>query len=166
MKFLSSLFGGIILSIILLLLLGLALKCDHANIIKLYSFQSENSTAMSYVKTVCEDCDQGFHTTLFRDNPTDEMYIDVMTYHIEDKTFVKGEYDTIKATIILRDYDATKTKIRCSVRQNDVMLIFSVKFKEEYEEDVSLLHEGDEVVFYGKSSLKGLSWTDCELITE
>lgn len=166
MKFLSSLFGGIILSVILLLLLGLALKCDHTNVIEVYSFQPDNSTATSYVKSVCEECNQSFHTALFRDTPPNETYMDVIAEHSMDKTFVKGEYDTIKAAVTILDYDATETKINCKVRQGDVIVNFPVKFKGEYEDAVSSLQEGDEITFYGKSALKGLSWTDCELIME
>ena len=166
MKFISSLFCGIILSIILVLSLGLVLKCDHANIIEVYSFQPEKSTAMSYVKSVCEECEQSFHSTLFRDTPPDETYIDVIGEHCNDKTFVKGEYDTLKATVTLGDYDVRKTKISCCAWRDDVKVYFSVTFKDEYEEAVSLLQSGDEITFYGKSALKGLSWTDCELIME
>lgn len=166
MKFISSLFCGIILSMMLILLLGLVLKCDHNNIIEVYSFQPEKSTAMSYVKSVCEECNQRFNLTLFRDTPPDDIYIDVIGEHCEDKTFVKGEYDTVKATVTLGDYDVQKTKIDCSVWQDDVKVYFSVTFKGEYEEAVSLLQSGDEITFYGKSALTGLSWTDCELIME
>lgn len=161
MKFLASLFCGIILSIISILLLGLILKCDHDNIIEVYSFQPENSTALSYSKSVCDDCGQSVHSTRFRDTPSDERYIDVIEEHCEDKTFVKGEYDTIKATVTMLDYSTPKTEISCSVSKDDVQVYFSVEFKEEY---VSSLAKGDEITFYGKSALKGLSWTDCELI--
>lgn len=166
MKFISSLCCAIILSIILILSLGLILKCDHTNIIEVYSFQPENSTAMSNVKSVCEECGQRFHMTLFRDTPPDETYIDVIEEHCKDEIFVKGEYDTIKASVTVLDYDSSKTKINCSACQDGVEVYFSVTFKGEYEEAVSLLQLGDEITFYGKSALMGLSWTDCELIME
>lgn len=166
MKFLSSLCSGIILSIVMILLLGMAVKCDHNNIIEVYSFQPENSTAMSYVKSFCEDCGQRFHLTLFRDAAPDEKYIDVIEEHCKDEIFVKGEYNTIMATVTVLDYDAQKTKINCSVQQDGVEVYFSVAFKEEYEETVSLLQVGDEITFRGKSASMGLSWTDCEIITD
>lgn len=166
MKFIASLCCAMVLSIMLILLLGLVLKCDHNNIIEVYSFQPENSTAMSYVKSVCEDCGQGIHSTLFRDTPPDEKYIDVIKEHCKDEIFVKGEYNTIQATVTILDYDTQKTKINCSVWQDDIKVFFSVTFKGEYEEAVSLLQAGDEITFYGKSALEGLSWTDCELIRE
>ena len=166
MKFLSSLCCAIILSIVMILLLGMAVKCDHNNIIEVYSFQPENSTAMSYVKSVCEDCGQRFHLTLFRDTAPDEKYIDVIEEYCADKTFVKGEYDTIKARVIILDYFTPKTEIRCGLSHEGIEVYFSVAFKGEYEEAVSLLQVGDEITFRGKSASKGLSWTDCEIITD
>ena len=155
-----------ILSIILMLLLGFILKCDHNNIIDVYSFQPEHSTAMGYVKTKCDDCGKGFGYSLFRDNPTDEKYINVIGEHCKDKIFIEGEYDTVKATVTLADYDFDKTRLNCSVRQGDVEVYFPVTFKGEYEEQVSSIQKGDEITFYGKSALEGLSWIECELITE
>lgn len=165
MRFISSLYSGMFLSIILILLLGFCLKCDHNNSIEVYSFEPEKSTATSSVKSVCEECGQGLHLTRFRGNPPDEMYIDVIKEHCEDKTFIKGEYDTVKATVTVVDYFTPKTEISGGVCQDGVEVYFSVEFKEEYEEAVSLLQEGDEIIFYGKSALTGLSWTDCDLIT-
>lgn len=164
MKFITSLCCAILLSIILILLLGLILKCDHNNIIEVYSFQPESSTALSYVKSVCEDCEQGFHTTLFRNTPPDEKYISVIEEHCKDEIFVKGGYNTMQATVTLLDYNTHKTEINCSVQQHDVKVYFSVAFKEEYEETVSSLQVGDKITFYGKSALESLSFTDCELI--
>ena len=166
MKFLSSLCSGIILSIVMILLMGMAVKCDHNNIIKVYSFESEKSTAMNSVKTVCDECGENFSLTLFRDTPPDEMYIDVVEEYCDDKRFVKGEYDTIKARVIVLDYFTPKTEIRCGLSHGGVEVYFSVAFKEEYEEAVSLLQVGDEITFSGKSASMGLSWTDCEIITD
>lgn len=164
MKFLASLFCGMFLSIILILLLGLVLKCDHNNIIEVYSFQPEKSTAVSSIKSKCADCGQSFSLTRFRDNPPNETYIDVIKEHCDDKTFIKGEYDTIKATVVYPDYDFDRTRINCSIRQDEVDVYFTVDFKSEYEEAVSLLQSGDEITFYGKSALKGVFWSECELV--
>lgn len=166
MKFLSSLFCAMVLSIVFILSLGLIFKCDHENMGRVFDFQPENSTALNYVKSKCYDCEKGFHTTLFRDAPPDDEYIDVIKEHCKDKTFISGEYDTITATVMFPDYDAIETKIQCYVQQGNTKVCFPVEFNGEYEDEVSLLQEGDEITFYGKSSDTGLSWTDCELIAE
>ena len=166
MKFLSSLCSGIILSIVMILLMGMVVKCDHDNIIKVYSFESEKSTAMNSVKTVCDECGENFNLTLFRDTPPDEKYINVIEEYCADKRFVKGEYDTIKARVIILDYFTPKTEIRCGLSHEGSEVYFSVAFKGEYEEAVSLLQVGDEITFRGKSASMGLSWTDCEIITD
>ena len=166
MKFLASLYGGMLASILIILSLSLVFKCEHTDRVKLFSFQSENSTAMHYVKTTCEDCNQRFSSTVFRDIAPDDSYIGVLKEYTEDKKFVSGEYDTIRAKVTLADYDSPKTKIRCSVQQENIIVSFSVEFKNEFENAVSLLKEGDEITFYGKSSTTGLSWTNCELVTE
>ena len=165
MKFLTSLLCSVILSILLMLTLGLVLKCDHNNIIEVYSFEPEKSTAMNSIKTVCEECGQSFSLSRGYGVPSDKKYLIFVGEHCVDKTFTNGEYDTIKATVTVIDYFTPITEIRCSVCQDGVKVYFSVDFKEECEEAVSLLQVGDEITFRGKSALKGLSWTDCELIT-
>lgn len=166
MKFIASLIGGMFLSIILMLLLGLVLKCDHDNIVEYYSFKPEKSVAYDYVKSVCDDCGQGFSVTSFYDTFPEERYTDVVREHCEDKTFIKGEYDTIKAKVVYPDYDYDRTRINCSIRQDDVDVYFTVEFKNEYEEAVSVLDSEDEITFRGRSALKGLFFTDCELLTK
>ena len=164
MKFLSSLFSGIFLSILLMLSLSLIFKCEHDNKVTKFSFQPENSTASNYVKIVCDDCNQGFGSARFRDTAPDNSYIDVVKEHTDDKKFVSGEYDTVRAKVVRHDYDSTKTEIYCCVEQGNVEVYFSVKFKSEFDEAVSSLQEGDMITFYGKSSTTGLSWTNCEIV--
>lgn len=166
MKFLASLFGAMFLGIVFCLLLGFALQCEHENMIKVFSFQSENSTAMSDIKTLCDECGNTFSLVGFRGTPSDTSYVDVINEHCKDKKFVSGEYDTIKATVVFPDCDALKTKIQCVVQQGDVEVYFTAMFKGEYEDAVSLIQKGDEITFRGKSSAKGLSWSDCELIVD
>ena len=166
MKFMLSLFSGIFISIVLLILAAFVFKCDHTDKITSFSFQPEKSTAASSVKTLCEDCNQRFYFQRFRDEPSNGSYMDIVEEHTDDNEFVKGEYDTIRATVVFPDYDSMKTKIRCSVQKGNTYVYFSVEFKGDYEEAVSLLQEGDEITFYGKSALTGLSWADCELVTK
>ena len=164
MKFFLSLFSGIFISILLVIAAAFIFKCDHTDKITSFAFQPEKSTAMSSVKTICEDCNQRFYFQRFSDKPSDSSYIDIIKEHTEDNEFVNGEYDTIRAKVVFPDYDSLKTKIRCCVQQGNVYVYFSVEFKDEFEGAVSLLQEGDEITFYGRSALTGLSWTDCELV--
>lgn len=164
MKFLASLFGAMFMGIVFCLLLGFALQCEHENMIKVFSFQSENSTATGYVKSACDECNYSKDMVMFRDTPDDKSYIDAIKEHCADKTFVSGEYDTVTAKVFIPDVESDKTELRCRVRQGDVEVYFTAMFKGEYEDAVSLLQKGDEITFCGKSSAKGLSWTDCELV--
>lgn len=166
MKFLSSLFSGIFLSILLMLCLALIFKCEHTDKTTVFAFQSENSTAANYVKIVCDDCKQRFGGAIFRDTAPDNSYIDVVKEHTDDNEFVSGEYDTIRVKVVRHDYDSTKTKLQCCVQQGDIEVYFSVEFKSEFDDAVSSLQEGDEITFYGKSSTTGLYWTECEIVLE
>lgn len=166
MKFMLSLFSGIFISIVLLILAAFIFKCDHTDKITSFSFEPEKSTATSYVKTRCEDCNQRFYYQSFRGNPSDTSYIDIVKEHTADNEFVNGEYDTINAKVRFPDFFSPETEITCYIQKGNTYVYFSVEFKGDYEEAVSLLQEGDEITFYGKSALTGLSWVDCELITK
>ena len=166
MKFLLSVISWMIVAIMLLLLVAFLLRCEHDNKITTFVFQYENSTTASYVKTTCEGCNQTFSRTLFRGTPPDSSYIKAVEEHTGDKMFVSGEYDTIRAKVVSIDYFSPKTEIGCCVQTGNCHVHFPVEFKNEFEESVSLLQEGDEITFYGKSSLTGLSWTDCEIVTK
>ena len=166
MKFISSVVAVMIICVILFISLGLIFKCDHTRVIEVFTFQPENSRALSYSKSYCDECRKCLHTALFQGSPTNESYIDAVEEHCGDKSFVKGEYDIVKAEVLSKNYNSSQAKIRCTIKHGDVQANFSVVFKGEYKEAVSLLETGDEITFYGKSALTGLSWTDCELITE
>ena len=164
MKFLASLFGAGILGIVLFLMLGFALRCEHESTLKTFAFQPEKSTAASSFKVVCDKCNQPERIARFYGTPSDTAYVGVVSEHCKDKKFVSGEYDTVTATLLYHDYDPTKTQVQCKVREGDVIVGFSARFKPEYDEAVSLLKEGDEITFYGKSSAEGLFWSNCELV--
>lgn len=166
MKFLVNLCFTIFGVILLILLFGLGSKCWHNNKVTTFSFQPESSTAMSVMTVECKNCDKRDKLIGFHGTPVDKSYIEAVKEHTDDKEFVSGEYDTIRARVIHPDYDPLETKIRCCIQQGEVIVNFSVEFKSEYEESVSSLRTGDEITFYGKSSTTGLSWTDCELITD
>ena len=141
-------------------------KCEHENVDEYFSFQFQNSTASSDLKWICADCYKEMNRARFRGTPTDTSYLEAIAEHSNESDIVGGEYYTITATVTLADYDHTKTRITCSVRNEDTVVGFSVEFKEEFEEIVSSIQEGDEVTFRGRFYDVGCGFTDAELITE
>ena len=166
MKFLLSVIGWMMIAIMLLLLVAFLVRCEHEDKITTFVFQSENSTALNYVKTVCDGCNQVLSNKAFRGTPSINTHITALEEHIADNTFISGEYDTVRAKVVGIDYFSPYTEIGCCVQTGDCHVHFPVEFRNEFEESVSSLQEGDEITFYGKSALTGLSWTDCELITK
>lgn len=138
--------------------------CHHEEKVKMFSFQFENSTAMSHSKTFCKNCNQSFGHSTFRDTPSDPSYLEaVKEYIVEDDIFA-GEYYTMSATVALRDYDVDSTRIRCQVQRDDIVVNFSVEFREEFGELVSTIQVGEEITFRGRLYNDGFGWMDCELI--
>ena len=132
---------------------------------KLFVFQPQGSTAASYVKPICESGEHYYlGYTLFDGTPDDLSYLEVVKTCCEAERIIGGEYYTITATVELADYDLAKTRIRCAVRSGNISVNFSVEFKDEYEESVGELREGDEVIFRGRFYDEGCGFTDCELI--
>lgn len=140
-------------------------KCEHEEMGTWFSFQPQNSTAASSMKPFCINCNQSFDAEIFRHTPNDSSYLEAIKVHSDASEIVGGEYYTITATVVLEDYDTTKTKIRCEVRSEKVIVDFSVEFREEFEESVALLEEGDEITFRGRLYDEGCGWTDSELIS-
>lgn len=166
MKFIVSIISACLVSILLILAIGAIFQCKHDNRIEIISFQSEHSTAMGYVKTSCDDCGHSFGYTLFRDNPPDNSYIDTIEKHIDNNTFVAGEYHTVTASVVHQDYDSAKANISCEIRDGDIVVYFWADFKEEYGSALELFEAGDEITFRGKCSDTGFHWTDCEIVTK
>ena len=52
----------------------------------------------------------------------------------------------------------------CKVEKDNIIAGFSVQFRDELEEEISLIKEGDEITFRGKLYEEGFGWTDCELV--
>ena len=77
---------------------------------------------------------------------------------------IGGEYYTMTATLAIPDHDFDKTRIRCKIESGNIIVGFSVQFRDEFEEKVGLLSEGDEVTFRGRLYDDGFGWTECELI--
>ena len=75
-------------------------------------------------------------------------------------------YYTMTATVTWEDYDYHKTKIRCQVQSDNIIVSFWIEFREGFEAAVGLYDEGDEIRFRGRFYDEGCGFTDCELISE
>ena len=139
-------------------------KCEHEETSRVFSFEFENSAATSYTKLFCKNCEQHLKTTIFQDTPNDLSYREVVDEHIDGDKFVGGEYYTMTAIVTLADYDVQRTRIRCKVENEDIGVVFSVEFKDDFEKRVSSIQEGDEITFRGRLYDNGFGWTDCELL--
>lgn len=164
MKFLLSLTSVFILSIIIILVLTAVYGCDHSEMCKRFWFEFQGSTAYSSIIPFCKKCNVSYGYTNFKYFPNDDSYLEVVNSHIEDGEVEGGKYFTMNAKVALRDYSNDKTRIDCYVQSEDIIVSFSVDFKEGFEEAVSQLKEDDEIRFRGKYYEKGCGWTDCELL--
>lgn len=138
--------------------------CKHEEMGTIFSFQFENSTARSSYKPYCKNCNHYFGYTRFIGTPDDLSYLDVVKQYIEGQEVKPGEYHTMTATVYLGDYEVNKTRIRCEIEHENVIVGFSVEFREGFEEQISLLQKGDEITFRGRLYDNGFGWTDCELL--
>jgi hypothetical protein len=163
-KVVTSLILVITIVIIALPIIGMTLQCEEHDIVTMFSFQPYNSTADSSVKSYCKNCNNYFGRTRFGGTPEDVSYLDVVKEYIDKGEIVGGEYYTMCAIVSLGDYSSTKTKINCGVETGNILVYFSVEFREEFEEQVDLIVEGDEIVFRGRLYDEGFGFTDCELI--
>lgn len=164
LKFFTSLIIFTIMGVILLLIIFTPPKCEHREMGKRFSFQSLNSTATSTIKPYCKNCNHSFGYTRFKGTPDDTSYLEVVCEHSNVDEIIGGEYYTMTAFVALGDYEFNKTKIICRVENEDITVAFSVEFRAEFEEEVGVLEEGDEVTFYGRFYDTGCGFTDCELI--
>ena len=153
-----------VIAIILIVVFVAPGRCEHDAMVKLFSFQFENSTAMSTIKPYCNDCNQYFGHTYFRGNPNDTSYLEALRENSDSDEIVAGEYYTITAIVTFADYYTHEKRIRCEVQSGNIRVDFSVEFQGEYEEAVGLLKAGDEITFHGRYYDTGCGFTDSELI--
>lgn len=161
---------GTMLSCVALILIVMIVVCNNACTEhekgKIFSFQHQDSTATSYVKPYCENCNNYFRSTIFRGTPTDTSYLSAIEEYSDGDEIVGGEYYTVTATVAVADHDLTKVRIQCKVQKDNIIVVFSVEFQEEFAEAVGSLKEGDTVTFRGRYYDEGCGFTDAELITE
>lgn len=164
MKFLISLITAACVSILAVLIIFTPEKCEHKEMGKIFSFQPQNSTACSYSKQFCKNCNKYFGYTSFKVAPDDTSYLEVVKEYIDDDEIFAGEYYIMTAVLELSDYNVDKTRIRCKIESEDTIVSFSVLFQDKFEDSVASLQEGDEIKFRGRLYDEGFGWTDCELI--
>lgn len=157
---------GMILLIILALVIFTPPKCDHTEKVGYFLFKTPNGTSNSSVKYYCADCDKYLGYNMFDNTPNDLSYLDVLRESNNGNDLIGGEYYTMSAIVSVGDYSSLTTSIRCKVKGNDNVVFFSVEFRDEFEDVVGTLNEGDEITFRGKFSDLGCSFTDCELINK
>jgi hypothetical protein len=164
MKYITTTICVTLALILLMLIVFTPKKCDHDEAREIFSFQPNDSMAVSYMKPSCKSCNQYLGYSAFRGTPKDQSYLEAVKEHVVEDEIIAGEYYTMSATVALEDYDVGGTRIRCQIESEDVIVNFSVEFREGYEKSVSSLQEGDEIAFRGRLYDTGFGWTDCELI--
>lgn len=162
LKYISSIFFGIVLLLVVAIFVGTVMQCNHPETFEVFSFQPQNSTAASSIKTYCDSCRKVLSVTTFRGEPEDSSYLDLVN---NGEQLVDGQYYTITAEVSFGTHLSSKNRITCSIKSEDIEVYFSVTFKEEYKEKIDLLKDDDTITFYGKYSSDSFHWMDCELIT-
>jgi hypothetical protein len=96
--------------------------------------------------------------------------LELLKEHSDGDEIVPGEYYTVTATVTLvtlNSYDEGRfwtVRVGCKLRNEDILLGFSVDFRKEFWDQVDLLEEGDEITFRGKFYDEGCGFTDSELL--
>lgn len=166
MKFLTSLMLVCVFLPILFLAVFTPEPCEHEDMVTMYTFTSYNSTAHSNVRPYCRDCGERFRSQMFKGELVDKSYLSAIVEHSDGDEIVPGEYYTVTATVPLGFYAYISDTVwlNCRVENEEYILFFNVEFKDEFEEMVKLVEDGDEITFRGRFYDKGCGFTDCELI--
>ena len=141
--------------------------CYHEN--ERYEYSLRTPTAQSghrgYKKRYCKDCGDYIGLVNLHSKSPDISYLELIREHTDADELVDGEYYTITANVTRAKY-GFEDSISCKVENDDIVVYFSVKFREEFLDAISytVLSEGDEIAFRGKFDWWSCDWTDCELI--
>ncbi len=170
LKTLTSSFFGVILTVAAILTVVLFwvkfTACEHPESVKRYSFYSENNMQYDYMAVYCKECNEKLRSETFADTPKDLSYLEVVRTLVGEDGPVAGEYYLVTATV-LSDYSQSGSPyVRCKVENDSVSVFFTVDFKEEFDEAVREIEEGDTITFYGRYYESGCGFADCELIVE
>ena len=174
MKFMASIFCLCIALIILFLVIFTPTPCEHNDVVKMYSFASQDSTAYSDVRDYCRDCETRFQYHLIKGVLVDRSYLSAIQEHSDTGEILSGEYYTVTATVPLGfyGYGSDKLWLNCKVENEAFIVFFNVEFREDFRELVELIEEGQTITFRGKfyegngKFHDGVcGFTDCELIS-
>lgn len=170
LRTLTSSFFSVILTVAAILTVALFwvkfTACEHPETEKRYTFISENSMQYSYMSVHCKECDEKLSSQTFVGTPEDLSYLDVIRTLVGEDGPVAGEYYRATATVVLGCHLSEKPYVRCKAESNDVSVVFTVDFKEESDEAVREIEEGETITFYGRYYESGCGFADCELIVE
>ena len=165
MKYLSSVVCLCFVVVIALVIASACLVCEHEDTWMVYSFAPYEGTEYSYVKEVCKECRANvYRPSLFKGTPTDQSYLELIR---ADSEILPGEYYTISAKVSVKFYNPStsqRVSIRCKVESEDIIVGFSVEFREEFREQVKLIEEDDIITFRGRFYDTGCGFMDCELL--
>ena len=141
-------------------------KCEHEDMVTMYSFTSHNSTAHSNVRDYCRGCDTRYQAYLFQGTPKDQSYLSAISENSYGGEIVPGEYYTVTATVPLGfvGYTSDNVWLNCRVENEEFIVGFTVEFREEFKEAVRLVENGDKITFRGRFYDEGCGFTDCKLI--
>lgn len=168
MKFITSVITACVLAVVAFLVIGSVIKCDHEETATMYIFTANEGVEFSTTRPVCKECGEAFEYTNFKGTPTDQSYLQAIKDHSDGSGVVPGEYYTVTATVPLGFYGFSSQDVwlTCQVENEEFIVRFNVKFKEEYRELVSSVGKEDEITFRGRFNDEGCGFTDCELITD
>ena len=170
LRTLTSSFFSVILTVAAILTVALFwvkfTACEHPETVKRYTFASENNMQSDYMSVHCKECDEKLSSQTFVGTPEDLSYLDVIRTLVGEDGPVAGEYYRATATVVLGCYLSEKPYVRCKAESNDVSVVFTVDFKEEFDEAVRKIEEGETITFYGRYYESGCGFADCELIVE
>lgn len=166
MKFITSVILICVFLPILFLIVFTPEPCEHEDMVTMYSFSTRDSTAHSSVRPYCRDCDKKYQSQLFQGTLVDQSYLSAIIEHSDASEIVPGEYYTVTVTVPLgfTAYGSDSVWLNCEVENEDFIVYFTVEFREEFEEQVRSVEEGDEITFRGRFYDEGCEFTDCELV--
>ncbi len=173
MRFIGYMASGVTACVLVLIIILVAFtpdKCEHEDMVTMYTFTSYDSTAYSDVRPYCRDCNKRFQYKLFKGTLLDQSYLDAIVEHSDANEIIPGEYYTVTAIVpqgyTQASYASTRVGLNCRVENEDFIVGFNVEFREEFKELVKLVEKGEEITFRGRFYDGGCGFTDCELIIE